>query len=40
MPSCGGCDDYIVRQRAKEIYDGLLDDFPDDLSREIIDDGQ
>lgn len=32
-----GDDDYIVRQRAKEIYDGLLDDFPDDLSREIID---
>ena len=32
-----GDDDYIVRQRAREIYDGLLDDFPDDLSREIID---
>ena len=32
-----GDDDYIVRQRAKEIYDGLLNDFPDDLSREIID---
>ena len=32
-----GDDDYLVRQRAKEIYDGHSKDFPDDLSREIID---
>ena len=32
-----GDDDYIVRQRAKEIYDGLLSDFPNELSREVID---
>ena len=32
-----GDDDYIVRQRAKEIFDELCADFPDDLSREIID---
>ena len=31
-----GDDDYLVRQRAKEIYDGHSKDFPDDLSREII----
>jgi DNA polymerase-3 subunit delta len=32
-----GDDDFLVRQKAKEIYDGFLSDFPDDLSREIID---
>ena len=32
-----GDDDYLVRQRAKEIYDEHSEDFPDDLSREIID---
>ena len=32
-----GDDDYLVRQRAKEIFDELCADFPDDLSREIID---
>ena len=30
-------DDYLVRQRAKEIYDEHSEDFQDDLSREIID---
>lgn len=32
-----GDDDYLVRQRAKEIYDEYSEAFPDDLSREIID---
>ena len=32
-----GDDDYLVRQRAKEIYDDHCKAFPDDLSREIID---
>ena len=32
-----GDDDYIVRQKAKEIFDEWAQDFPDDLSREIID---
>ena len=32
-----GDDDYLVRQRAKEIFDELCPEFPDDLSREIID---
>ena len=32
-----GDDDYLVRQRAKEVFEGLSPDFPDDLSREIID---
>lgn len=32
-----GDDDYIVRQKAKEIFDEWAHDFPDDLSREIID---
>ena len=32
-----GDDDYLVRQRAKEIFDELCADFPDELSREIID---
>ncbi len=32
-----GDDDYIVRQRAKEIFDEWVKIFPDDLSREIID---
>ena len=32
-----GDDDYLVRQRAKEIYDNHCEAFPDDLSREIID---
>ena len=32
-----GDDDFIVRKRAKEIFEELADDFPDDLSREIID---
>ena len=32
-----GDDDYLVRQRAKEIYEQFADQFPDDLSREIID---
>ena len=32
-----GDDDYLVRQRAKEIFDELSADFPDELSREIID---
>lgn len=32
-----GDDDYIVRQRAKEMFDDLAKEFPDDLSREIID---
>lgn len=32
-----GDDDYLVRQRAKEIYEDYWKDFPDDLSREIID---
>ncbi len=32
-----GDDDFLVRQRAREIFDELCADFPDDLSREIID---
>ena len=32
-----GDDDFIVRQKAKEIFDQLTPDFADDLSREIID---
>ena len=32
-----GDDDFIVRQRAQEIFDDLAESFPDDLSREIID---
>ncbi len=32
-----GDDDYLVRQKAKEIFAQLLNEFPDDLSREIID---
>ena len=32
-----GDDDYLVRQRAREIFDELCPEFPDDLSREIID---
>jgi DNA polymerase III subunit delta len=32
-----GDDDFLVRQRAREIFDDLTEKFPDDLSREIID---
>ena len=32
-----GDDDYLVRKRAKEIFDEQMDQFPDDLSREQID---
>ncbi|MEC7401880.1 MAG: hypothetical protein VX821_07775, partial [Verrucomicrobiota bacterium] len=32
-----GDDDYLVRQRAKEIFEGFFEEFPDDLSREIVD---
>jgi DNA polymerase-3 subunit delta len=32
-----GDDDYIVRQKAKKVFDDWTKDFPDDLSREIID---
>lgn len=32
-----GDDEYLVRQKAKEIFDKLSSDFPDDLSREQID---
>ena len=32
-----GDDDYVVRQRAKEIFDQHIEEFPDDLSREQID---
>ena len=32
-----GDDDYLVRQRAKEIFEGFSEEFPDDLSREIVD---
>jgi len=32
-----GDDDFIVRQKAKEVFDQWAEDFPDDLSREIID---
>ena len=28
-----GDDDYVVRQRAKEIFDQHIEKFPDDLSR-------
>ena len=32
-----GDDDYLVRQKAKEVFEHLCEEFPDDLSREIID---
>lgn len=32
-----GEDDYIVRQKAKETFEDWVKDFPDELSREIID---
>ena len=32
-----GDDDYLVRKQAKEIFDQFTPDFPDELSREIID---
>ncbi|HAW96950.1 MAG TPA: DNA polymerase III subunit delta [Opitutae bacterium] len=32
-----GDDDYIVREKALKIFEGLAPEFPDDLSREIID---
>ena len=32
-----GDDDFLVRKRAQEIFDELIDEFPDDLSREQID---
>ena len=32
-----GDDDYLVRQKAKEVFDELVKEFPDDLSREQID---
>ena len=32
-----GDDDYVVRKRAKEIFDQHIEKFPDDLSREQID---
>ena len=32
-----GDDDFIVRKRAKELFEELSDDYPDDLSREVID---
>ena len=32
-----GDDDYLVRKRAKEIFDQHTEEFQDDLSREIID---
>lgn len=32
-----GDDDYLVRQKAKELFDNLCEEFSDDLSREIID---
>ena len=32
-----GDDDYLVRQKAKELFDDLCQEFSDDLSREIID---
>ena len=32
-----GDDDYLVRKRAKEIFDEQIDQFPDDLSQEQID---
>ena len=32
-----GDDDYLVRKRSKEVFDGWKDQFPDELSREIID---
>lgn len=32
-----GDDDYLVRQRAKEIFEQHIEQFPDDLSREQID---
>ena len=32
-----GDDDYLVRRKSKEIFDSFMSDFPDELSREIID---
>ena len=32
-----GDDDFLVRQKAKEVFDSLLEHYPDDLSREIVD---
>ena len=32
-----GDDDFLVRQKAKEIFDSLIEHYPDDLSREIVD---
>ncbi|MDG1173532.1 MAG: DNA polymerase III subunit delta [Opitutales bacterium] len=32
-----GDDDFLVRQRAQEIFEQFLEKFPDDLSREVID---
>ena len=32
-----GDDEYLVRQKAKEVFDELVKEFPDDLSREQID---
>jgi len=32
-----GDDDFIVRQKAREIFDQLCPEFPDELSREVID---
>ena len=32
-----GDDDFLVRQRAKEIFDELAQAFPDELAREVVD---
>ena len=32
-----GDDEFLVRQKAKEVFDELIKEFPDDLSREQID---
>jgi DNA polymerase III subunit delta len=32
-----GDDDFLVRLKAKEVFDSLLEHYPDDLSREIVD---
>ena len=32
-----GDDDFLVRQKAKEIFDSLIEHYPDDLSRETVD---
>ncbi len=42
MPSGSFCsiigdDEYLVRKAAQEVFDEWVEDFPDDLSREIID---